>query len=463
MAPAALTFEDFDRLGRELLESGWAGRADETVADLRRRERAEAIALAGGGGIGGDADAGANADASLASRADAAAAHEAGSGLLGAAPLRPARVLEVVGPTGSGKSEVLYHAAARFLVATALEAAEEGRRRRQEREQEQQQAPPPPSPPQHAVLLDMDGKLSLERLHRVASAHAKAAYRGYVAALAAASAGGRGGAEAEAATAAAAAGELLAPAALLQRLHVAQPRSSVELLATLAALPERMARLGGRWRLLLMDGSGAFAWRDRAAGQGGAGGGGGGGGGTTGTADGGAGLSHMRAQTAAADLVAVLGERLRVARPRAGATRLLGGGGGGGAARRRSSGEDGGFGGGGNSSSSYDRLVVSEQPAPRWQTLIAQRLVLAPPPPLQAALAQQLAVPGSATALLAQWQRPPNGGAGGGGRGGGGGAGGQPLASAPPLGLWALDDGRLVEDGSGTVATNRAWLAVFAS
>ena len=226
--------------------------------------------------------------------------------------------------------------------------------------------------------------------------------------------------------------------ALLRRLHVAQPRSSLELLSTLAALPERMTRAGGRWRLLLMDGAAAFAWRDRAAGAGGSGGG------NAATAAADPALSHMRAQTAAADLVAALGERLRVAtvvtrraRVRAGRHSSSAGGGGGGAA-------------GGQLSS----LAVAEQPAPRWQALVAQRLVLAPPPPLQAALAQRLAVPGSATALLAQWQRPGVGG---------GFAEAVPPPPAPPVGLWALDDGRLVEDGSGTVASNRAWLAAFSS
>jgi len=490
MAPPPLTFYDFDRLGRELLESGWAGRADETAADLRRRERAEAIALDGGGEGGGGDDGGGGACSSV--RADAAAAHEAASGLRGAAPLRPARVLEVVGPTGSGKSELLHHVAARFLVSTALAEAE--RRRRQRRQQQRrrdeqtaagdegkQQEQQQHHHQQHAVLLDMDGKLSLDRLLRVAGAHAKAAYRAYAAAVAAEKGGGGGGGagdgdgenegEREQEAAAAEAEALLTSSALLQRLHVAQPRSSLELLATLAALPERMARVGGRWRLLLMDGAAAFAWHDRAAGQGGAGAGAGSGGGP---ADGGGGpaLSHTRAQTAAADLVAALGERLRVATVvtrRARVTRQpLGGSGGGG--RRRSSDEGGG--GGWPAAPAGFCLVAAEQPAPRWQALVAQRLVLAPPPPLQAALAQRLAVPGSAMALLAQWQqaggqhqqqqqqqRQQAGGGGGGGGGAGGAGGAHP--PPPPVGLWALDDGRLVE-GDELLAANKTWQVAFA-
>ncbi|KAI8465181.1 MAG: hypothetical protein J3K34DRAFT_525600 [Monoraphidium minutum] len=134
--------------------------------------------------------------------------------------LRPGQVLEIVGPTGTAKSELLAQIAAHFVTSC--------------------QGDDPAAVPGHVVLIDLDCKFDPLRLIRLLSARVQSQQ---------------------------------ALDAALARFHLARARSSAQLLALLATLPQRLQQMQARARpcclvkcsLLLIDNIGSYSWQDRAA------------------------------------------------------------------------------------------------------------------------------------------------------------------------------------------------------
>ncbi|KAG2439575.1 hypothetical protein HXX76_004927 [Chlamydomonas incerta] len=241
--------------------------------------------------------------------------------------LRPGVVLEVAGPPGSGKTELLLSVLLNVLVAPYLEPAawvvrQQGQQQLQAGLQDPRAAgggggggggggaggaahspawlPPPPPGAGQVVLLDLDGKFDIGRLAQLLNNQLQP-LRADVARMRLATAqqqqqqrqqmGGRG-------PPAAGAGpgpphqqqgqqqqqwggveagtlgeeELLTEAQvaneLLSRLHVVRCSSSMQLLAALVTMPARLEAwqaAGVGCRLLLLDNVGAHYWRDKAA------------------------------------------------------------------------------------------------------------------------------------------------------------------------------------------------------
>ncbi|KAG2500265.1 hypothetical protein HYH03_001843 [Edaphochlamys debaryana] len=181
--------------------------------------------------------------------------------------LRPGVVVEVAGPPGSGKTELLRNIALHVIVEPYVSPA--GWRRQSG--QPQHARPPGVSGTQagqpqaqhedhgHVVILDLDGKLSSLRLVQVAHDHLEVVWRQHHQHPGAAGQSQLSTADHQEKE------ELLAGA--LSRLHVVRCHSSLDLLAalgTLAAKLEAWKAAGSFCRLLLLDNVGAHFWRDKA-------------------------------------------------------------------------------------------------------------------------------------------------------------------------------------------------------
>lgn len=130
--------------------------------------------------------------------------------------LRPGHVLEISGPAGSAKTELLIHLALHTLLAHDAR--------------------------KHVVLLDLDGKFDPLRLISVLDARLGGALRSSQ-------------------------GPQLARDACLARFHLLRAHSSHDFLAALCRLDALLQALqpAGGCSLVLVDNIGAFYWQDRAS------------------------------------------------------------------------------------------------------------------------------------------------------------------------------------------------------
>uniref|UniRef100_A0A383VW69 RecA family profile 1 domain-containing protein n=1 Tax=Tetradesmus obliquus TaxID=3088 RepID=A0A383VW69_TETOB len=139
--------------------------------------------------------------------------------------LRPGHLLEIIGPAGTAKTEILTEIAANIMTkaAAATAAAAGGQTEEQE----------------HVVVIDCDGKFDTLKLLQLVTGRLPPS--------------------------AVATQSLQQLGTALERFHLFRCFSSMELLLAINSLPSYLAQLQGRCRLLLVDNISAYVWHDRAA------------------------------------------------------------------------------------------------------------------------------------------------------------------------------------------------------